>query len=224
MKRSALVVVALYAVALAALTAPLGIAAFWPQVGASEVRDVMGAWQYWMLVAVLVLGQAALLVVPVKAAGGRPTTRRSLLWPVLASGFLMGLLAIGAVASVGEFIKQSKVTDSNVVDYVACAAGAAIWLVWGLVFYRSTQSANARDFVTRQCRLLLRGSLLELLVAVPTHIVARNRDYCCAGVYTFVGISFGLTVMLASFGPAVFFLFAERWRRVHPPTDGTPKA
>jgi hypothetical protein len=31
-----------------------------------------------------------------------------------------------------------------------------------------------------------------------------------------VGITFGLSIMLLSFGPGVFFLFAERWRRLHP--------
>jgi hypothetical protein len=51
---------------------------------------------------------------------------------------------------------------------------------------------------------------------VPTHIVARARDYCCAGFYTFLGIAFGVAVMLFSFGPGVFFLFAARWKRLHP--------
>ena len=55
-----------------------------------------------------------------------------------------------------------------------------------------------------------------MLVAVPTHIVARHRGYCCAGVYTFIGISFGLAVLLLSFGPSVYFLYAERWRKLHP--------
>ena len=76
------------------------------------------------------------------------------------------------------------------------------------------------DVVTRQCRYLLKGSILELLVAVPTHIVARARDYCCAGFWTFFGIAFGVSVMLFSFGPGVFFLFAARWKRLHPQRTG----
>jgi hypothetical protein len=73
-----------------------------------------------------------------------------------------------------------------------------------------------RDFVSRLCKSLLKGSILELLVAVPTHIVARCRDYCCAGAMTFVGLTLGMSVMLFSFGPGIFFLFAARWRRLHP--------
>ena len=67
---------------------------------------------------------------------------------------------------------------------------------------------------------MLRGSILELLIAVPTHIAARNRDYCCAGFMTFVGLTFGISVMLFSYGPAVFFLYVERWRRLHPEPPG----
>ena len=43
--------------------------------------------------------------------------------------------------------------------------------------------------------------------------------YLCfpgAGVMTFIGLTLGISVMLFSFVPAVFFLYAERWRRLHP--------
>jgi hypothetical protein len=76
------------------------------------------------------------------------------------------------------------------------------------------------DLISRQCRGLIRGSILELLIAVPTHVVARYRDYCCAGFMTFVGLTMGVSVMLFAYGPAVFFLFAERWQRLHPNRNG----
>jgi len=60
------------------------------------------------------------------------------------------------------------------------------------------------------------GSILELLIAVPTYVVARYRDYCCGGFITFVGLAMGAAVMLFAYGPAVFYLFAERWKRLHP--------
>jgi hypothetical protein len=78
---------------------------------------------------------------------------------------------------------------------------------------------EANDWLSRQCRLLLKGSILELLIAVPTHIIARYRDYCCAGFMTFIGLTMGISVMLFSFGPAVFFLYVERWKRLHPKSN-----
>ncbi len=64
---------------------------------------------------------------------------------------------------------------------------------------------------------LLRGSILELLVAVPSHIVVRQRGVCCAPAGTFWGITTGLAVMLLAFGPGVFFLYVARCRRLRPP-------
>jgi hypothetical protein len=93
--------------------------------------------------------------------------------------------------------------------------GVAAWGGWALIFWRLSRTTEPRDFVSRVCKSLLKGSILELLIAVPTHIVARCRDYCCAGFMTFVGLTMGMSVMLFSFGPGVFFLFVARWRRLH---------
>src|SRR5947208_14502887 len=87
------------------------------------------------------------------------------------------------------------------------------WLIWLVVFFRMSRCS---DLITRQCHWLFKGSILELLIAVPPHIVARSRDYCCAGFMTFMGLTMGISVMLFCFGPAVFFLYAERWNRLHP--------
>jgi hypothetical protein len=97
--------------------------------------------------------------------------------------------------------------------------------LWTAVFYRMSRYENPEDVITRQCRYLFRGSILELLIAVPTHIVARSRDYCCAGFMTFIGITLGIAVLLLSYGPGVFFLFVERWHRLHryrTPPEGSP--
>jgi len=134
------------------------------------------------------------------------------LWPILASGLMVGILGVGAAMSIGEFIRKEEVVDKA----FPWLALPVLWAVWTLIFARATRDKAPMDAVTRQCRYLLKGSILELLVAVPTHIVARARDYCCAGFSTFLGIAFGVSVMLFSFGPGVFFLFAARWKRLHP--------
>ena len=60
--------------------------------------------------------------------------------------------------------------------------------------------------MTRIVNWLLRGSGLELLVAVPSHVWARRPDDCSAPAVTGYGIATGLAIMLLSFGPGVFFL------------------
>ena len=90
------------------------------------------------------------------------------------------------------------------------------WLAWGLVFYRSTREDEPDALIQRTTRWLLRGSILELLVAVPSHILIRQREECCAPFLSFWGIVTGLSVMLLSFGPGVLFLFVRRIRDRQP--------
>jgi hypothetical protein len=67
----------------------------------------------------------------------------------------------------------------------------------------------------RMYQILLAGSVAELLVAVPMHLVVRQRAQCCAGMYTALGIGLGIVVMFAAMGPAVFFLFFRRYKQAY---------
>ncbi len=221
MKRWAWVVAGLYLLILVALTVPVTALAFFstkvdggqPKLG--DIVLIYSNWPYWLWVGVMVLSQAALLSVPVRVASRRPMAHRSLWLTVGAAGLMMGALAVGAIYSVYEFIFREK-GPANWLGWLALAAGLVIWCAWTVLFFRSSRDGDPTDAVSRQCRLLLKGSILELLIAVPTHIVARSRDYCCAGFMTFLGLTMGISVMLFSFGPAVFFLYADRWKRLHP--------
>jgi hypothetical protein len=63
---------------------------------------------------------------------------------------------------------------------------------------------------------LIRGSIVELLVAVPSHIIVRRRDECSAPGFTYFGIAAGLVIMAVAFGPGLFFLFRKRFERMKP--------
>ena len=235
MRRWTLVVVGLYLAALLALTWPVLFAAFGgvqfgrERFSAQGAAQVFGWPPYWIWLGIMVLGQFALLAVPVQVAARRPTARRPLILTVLASGLMIGGLVVGFLFSLIEFVVHfnPQATASDQPDWSIPATlilGALTWIAWSVVFYRLGRKSEPRDIITRQCRLLFRGSVLELLVAVPLHVVARHRDYCCAGAMTFFGIAMGLAVMLFSFGPAVYFLFTDRWRRLHPETaEATPR-
>jgi hypothetical protein len=188
--------------------------AFAPKISVSEAASAFTVWPYWLWIAVMVLGQFALLAVPVRFASRRPVTRGAL-WPtVLAAGLMAGGLVAGAGYAILETIFGGH--NAGQWPWIMIAAGVCTWGIWTAVFFRLSRSMESNDWLSRQCRTLLKGSILELLVAVPTHIVARYRDYCCAGFMTFIGLTMGISVMLFSFGPAVFFLYCERWKRIHP--------
>lgn len=217
MKRWAWIVAGLYGLILLVLTTPAVLLAFAPKLGPKDVGDLFASWSYWLWLAVMVVSQFALLAAPVRVASRRPVTRGAL-WPtVLAGGLMLGALVVGAIWSVLEFVFAQH--DPGWRSWGGIAVGILTWCIWSLVFFRWSRNSQPADLLSRQCSLLLKGSILELLIAVPTHIVARCRDYCCAGFMTFIGLTMGVAVMLFSFGPAVFFLYADRWKRLHPRPD-----
>jgi hypothetical protein len=165
----------------------------------------------WTIALVMGLAQAALLVVPVRVESRRPVTKRWLIWPLLAALAMLLLLAGGILAAVWETIENTNdLTDPATIIAFVSPVGA-VWIAWAITFGFYTIRGGRVNFMTRLVRSLVAGSILELLVAVPAHVLARTRNYCCAGFGTFWGIAAGISVMLFAFGPAVFVLFARRY-------------
>jgi hypothetical protein len=82
------------------------------------------------------------------------------------------------------------------------------WVIWGGIFYQHCRdSSNA---VSAAVSWLLKGSVLELLIAVPAHIIVRQRGDCSAPGVTSFGIVTGFAIMLLCFGPSVLALYKKR--------------
>jgi hypothetical protein len=219
MKKWSLVVAALYGLILMALFGPLLSIAFMRK-GELKIEwpvEMLTEWSVWLTITVLGLAQFALLRVPVEVANRRPVKQRSLWSTVLAAAFMMGLVVYGAGMALWEFIDHlTKIKGWGDGHWVVLALGLTSWALWAVYFYRATKNSTPELQMSRFKRYLWTGSILDLLVAIPTHIYVRHRDLCCAGFGTFVGLTCGISVMLFAFGPAVYFLFAERWKRLHP--------
>ena len=220
MKRWGFAVAGLYLAALVVFSFPVTLAAFWPKFDTAKTLELYGAWPYWAWVAVMVLGEMLLLLVPIRIAEKRLKGRRSLAVPVLTSALLFALLAVLAVWDITLGIwgdEGPKVgPPEGTFWYVFSGVIVALWMAWGLVFLRYAKADAPETLMKRATTWLLRGSVLELLVAVPCHIAVRRRDDCCAPLGTLIGIGAGLAIMVMSFGPGVFVLFVERCRRLQP--------
>ncbi len=215
MKKWAVVVLLLYAAMILVFTFPVIFAAFAGldlKVDRQMFRTVFTFWPYWAGFALFIMAQAALLDIHVIMTAQRPVTKRTIVPVIVCASLLMALLVAGIVFALDETIHKGFDPEQLLIILVP----AASWVIWGVIFYRWSRKPDPGSFMERIRRTLFRGSILELLVAVPTHILARCRNYCCAGFGTFIGIVFGLAVMVCSFGPGVYFLFLERWQRLHP--------
>src|SRR6266403_2194856 len=77
-----------------------------------------------------------------------------------------------------QILKTSLVASSGDLTYLFgfIAAVALHWFVWAVIFYRFAKADDPQALIKRTTRWLLRGSILELLVAVPSHLIVRNRN------------------------------------------------
>ena len=246
MKRWAVLTVLLYALALALLTLPVALVAggSWGKNGSMiafhDLLQIYLAWGYWLWVAVLTAGQALLLLLPVDISERRLPARRKLKVPVIVTAFFLANLFIAGVFSIlfaiftdgafsvfsfTDWILGHRIAGSQPPSVDTTTPGvwttigiivAVCWLVWALVFFRYAKSDDPDALLKRITRWLLRGSILELLIAVPSHVIVRRRDDCCAPAGTFWGIATGISVMLLCFGPGVYFLFVERCQKLKP--------
>lgn len=215
MRKWGLVVTLFYSLILLCLVVPGAILIVrggypaWPGFE-NDLREVLSGWLAWIPIAALIASQALLLFLSVDTSQKRLTPRAHILVSCSVAGLLTAFLVSAAIWSLGFAIRGDGFWESlfdrerNILLF-----WAGLWLVWGVIFYLYFRGSS--DAVSRVLSGLLRGSVLELLVAVPCHVIVRRRHDCSAPMVTSFGIATGVAIMLLSFGPSVFFLFRKRF-------------
>lgn len=202
MKRWIPLTLLLYILSIAVLTIPL----FFTSGNDSDILLLF----YIYFVPVLVLIQLVLLLVPMDITRERPVKQRKVITSAIIGAIPMAVLAIFFFISIILMIYGEGYDGPLASEWTVYPILGLSWLIWGIVFYKSYNAENPRAFTACITRWLLRGSILEMLVAIPSHIISRQREECCAPPLTLLGIATGIAVALLSFGPGIIFLFAQR--------------
>lgn len=183
----------------------------WPKF-VSGVMDTYIEWSAWIPITIVISGQILLLFLSIDTSFRRLKPRAHVLVSTVVAALLLTLLLFAMTLSLGVGLAGDKLFDP--IDQhpwagkAILAACAILWLLWGIVFY--WYARNSSDPVGRAVSWLLAGSVLELLIAVPCHIIVRRRHDCSAPMVTSFGIVTGIAIMLLSFGPSVLFLYKKR--------------
>jgi len=212
MRKWGIVISVLYGAIVVGLLAPAGLRI--AMVGSNApflktLGDMYSEGLVWAAIVILIGGQAILLFLSVDTTQKRLKPRTHLAVSVIAGSMLFALLAFAVSSAAGaagmgdKFLDRFWDTETEVVWIFA-----AFWLAWGIVFYLYFR--NSAEVTTRLVSWLLKGSVLELLIAVPCHVIVRRREDCSAPVFTSFGIVTGIAVMLLSFGPSVLLLYKKR--------------
>jgi len=177
----------------------------------------------------MVAAQVGLLL-PAGRPAERPRARRSLTLALVAASFLAGLLCVGLLLALTCGIWGDDWFDALepmlaglewlpeilAVPMIFLFPLLASWGIWWFILLKATRNTPSPGFARRACHWLLAGSVLELLVAIPCHVISRNRDDCCAPFGTFFGIATGTGVALLCCGPALLYLIRDRLQRKKP--------
>ncbi len=174
-----------------------------------DVIAVYSEWLAWVPILAVLAGQAILLFLSVDTSFRKLRPRAHIAVSVIVASMLFALLAFAGFYCVGLAVNGDKFGDTYLsTEWSVIGLWAALWVLWGIVFYLYFR--NSTNVTARAVSWLLKGSVLELLIAVPCHVIVRRRHDCSAPVVTSFGIVTGIAVMLLSFGPSVLLLYKKR--------------
>jgi hypothetical protein len=219
MAKWAIVTVVLYIVLVAALFVPLACWLVDKVSGQSTpLAEVMGflvCWQAWLAVAIILLVQLLMLIFPVRQYTDNPVPQRSIWAPLLTTGILLVILLLGLTGSIIVAIWGDEAGAGPQAYLWIGAMVIGSWFIWAIVFYCFGRTSDLPAFAQRLSRWLVKGSIAELLVAVPCHIIVRHRNDCCAPGMTFFGIASGLAIIAIAFGPSILLLVNARMKQAY---------
>ena len=231
MRKWGIVVSIFYALIVLGLIVPGAVFIAGADFGAHALRDTYGAWGVRIVFLVVLSCQVLLLFLSVDTSHKRLKPRTHILVSSAATAVLTALLTSAVIWSLGVAIRGDKFfdlldnfakrffgdNDTYLGIFWTSIFWVTPWLLWTILFYFYYRNSSA--VVNRLISWLLKGSVLELLIAVPCHIIIRRRHDCSAPAATSFGIATGIAIMLLSFGPSVLFLYKKRLDAYPPRTS-----
>jgi hypothetical protein len=230
MRKWGIVVSIFYALIVLGLIVPGSVFLAGANFGTDALWDTYRGWLVWIVFLVVLSGQALLLFLSVDTSHQRLKPRTHIVVSCAVAALLTTLLTTATIWSLGVGIRGDKFfdffdnfsrrfldNDKYFAIFWAMIFWGTLWLFWATLFYFYYRNSSA--VVTRLISWLLKGSVLELLIAVPCHIIVRRRHDCSAPAVTSFGIATGFAIMLLSFGPSVLFLYKKRLDAYRPPTS-----
>ncbi len=140
-------------------------------------------------------GQADPVATEVEMMPRRRLRPRTSLWlSVALTGLFLALLTLACVSALAAAAWGDRCDLLWGTWPRLLGSWGALWIAWGVGFYRVYRDRGMP--IDRAVSWLLRGSVVELLVAVPCHIWVRRRDECSAPMVTGCGIATRIAVML----------------------------
>jgi hypothetical protein len=170
------------------------------------------ATEEWLAAAIALLvfvgAQALFLIGMPQTRWPKPTRGVPMTLSILAGSLIAGLLTFGVFAALlnvtTAWERLAETFELNIFWALAAA-----WGGWFFVFFIMWAGEWLMVF-KKIYKLLIAGTVLELLVTIPIDVHVRRRTSCWCGEGTFFALVIGGTVALWSFGPGLVMLLLTR--------------
>ena len=180
---------------------------------ADDILQIYGHWSVWLSAGILVGGQALLPFLSVDTSWRHANPRQHVAVTATLASFFAAILLGSALLSIEVAISGDEAPPlwkgkEELFLMTVLGTWIGLWIIWGGIFYQYYRDSSV--MVSRVVTWLLRGSVLETLIAVPAHVIVRQRGDCSAPAVTSFGIVTGIAIMLLCFGPSVLALYKKR--------------
>lgn len=172
-------------------------------------RDDFGGieWMAWLL-GIMIVAQLLFIFGAGTNELWQPLGPRRRLLPAIVAGAMFGLLAFGLFAAISELVLIEPQLEENFpAERILIGIALLNWVLWGFLFFIYTRQMERFRAIRNLLASVFAGSLFELMVTVPSHMIVAKRPGCFVGIYTLMGIVAGIFVMMWAFGPGLLLLF-----------------
>ena len=161
----------------------------------------------------LLFCQFFLFHLKIKVEENRPVPKRKITWISILISLIMAILTFTAFIILFFLILGEKGQGNNISNaFMTVILFFGSWFFWGYFFLTKYMENFPEKFMQKTISTLIAGSALELIIAVPSHVIMRSRGDCCAPIFSYFGIVMGTTVLLFAFGPGIVFLYLKRMK------------
>ena len=136
----------------------------------------------------------------------QPIRRKRLIFPVIIASLMISVLVLSLFTALRELL----INKTEFPDNFWLIIFGLNWIGWSIVFLISYKNIERYKTLKNLINILIGGSLIELLVTIPSHIIVAKRPGCFVGMGTAFGITGGISVMLWAFGPGIILLFLQQ--------------
>lgn len=164
-----------------------------------------------------------LIFIPIKYKKiGSYKNKSSQIVPIVIFSLMLAILVISINFTLSEFF-EGKYEDvfSKIIEnfYLLIIVLSVTWIIFSVFGILINLKKDLNIIYRNYLITLISGSLLELLIAIPLHIVINKRGKCLAGLYSIFGVIGGFIVLIFIMGPAIFLFLLFFYKKFSKSND-----